>query len=127
MSTTIEALATSQPQLSSEGGIEGATITLMLAGEPGLDAGDPLARLLDVLHSEAIARKVTTAVVDLRRLEFLTSTGMKRFITWIRRVGELDLSARYTIHFVYSPQIPWQRRSLHALRCFAPDLITVEG
>jgi len=36
-------------------------------------------------------------------------------------------SGQYRIRFLSNPSILWQRRSLHALSCFAAELITIEA
>jgi hypothetical protein len=48
------------------------------------------------------------------------------FLDWIARVQELPADKIYHIRFLSTQGILWQRRSLHALHCFAPDLIHVE-
>jgi hypothetical protein len=46
-------------------------------------------------------------------------------VAWLGRVNELALDQRYELRFATNPAIPWQRRSLHTLSCFATDLVVV--
>jgi hypothetical protein len=42
-------------------------------------------------------------------------------------VRDLDPSKQYAMRFLSKPELLWQKRSLHALRCFAVDLISIEA
>ena len=81
--------------------------------------------LLTRVHSESRRLGVTEAVVDLRDLEFMNSSCFKSFVTWITDIQELDAAHQYKVRFVSNPKMHWQKRSLHSLRCFAVELITV--
>jgi hypothetical protein len=63
--------------------------------------------------------------IDLRELEFMNSSCFKSFVSWISEVSELT-SGHYRIRFLSNPSILWQHRSLHALSCFAAELVTIE-
>ena len=88
---------------------------------------DPLDAFLSELHSEAQRRGVKEVELDLRELEFMNSSCFKSFVSWISEIGELERSKEYKIRLLSNAEMHWQRRSLHALRCFAVDLITVES
>lgn len=99
-------------------------VTVSLDGEADLDANDSVRTLLEELHAEAQSRKATTVTVDLTKLEFLSSSGIKHFIVWIR--NDANLAEPYQIRFLSNPLVPWQKKSLEALRCFNAKLVTVE-
>ncbi len=65
-------------------------------------------------------------VVDLRQLEFMNSSCFKCLVTWLHRLQQAPAADRYAIRIVSSPSVSWQKRSLYAIRAFAPDLVTVE-
>ena len=45
-------------------------------------------------------------------------------MSWINAAqGE---AGGYNIHFLSSPDMHWQKRSLHALRSFAPEIVSIE-
>lgn len=102
------------------------TITMTLTGNADHAAIAALDRALAAVHAAATAHAVTEAVVDLRRLEFMNSSCFKSFVTWISDVQELAAPAQYKLRFLSDPSLHWQKRSLHALRCFAVELIAVE-
>lgn len=77
------------------------------------------------VHEVAAANAVRRATVDVRALEFMNSSCFKSFVTWIAAIQELPHDAKYHVEFWSNPSLPWQKRSLHTLQCFATDLITV--
>ena len=43
------------------------------------------------------------------------------------QVQELPVPSQYRIVLVSSPEMHWQRRSLHALSCLATQLVTIQS
>jgi hypothetical protein len=106
---------------------DGATITAFLKGNADMTAIDAVGKLIADLHVEATRAKTTEVIVDLRDLEFMNSSCFKAIVTWIASIRALDAAKRYRVRFVANPAMHWQKRSLDALRCFAVDLIAVDG
>jgi hypothetical protein len=104
---------------------EGTTIQVILTGNADYAALDSLESLLERLHAEARRLAIKEAIIDLRKLEFMNSSCFKSFVSWITNIQELDTPEQYRIRFVSNPNMHWQRRSLHSLRCFAVELIDV--
>jgi hypothetical protein len=102
-----------------------AIMNVVLRGNADYGALDALETLLTRAHADAARSGVTEAVVDLRRLEFMSSSCFKCFISWISDIQEMEPEHRYKIRLISNPQLHWQKRSLHSLRCFAMELITV--
>lgn len=100
-------------------------ITLVLTGCADMRAKDALDAFLARVHAEAQRLKVQSVVVDFQKLEFMNSSCFKGFITWITGVQELGPARHYNIRFLSKPEVLWQKRSLHAMRCFASDLVTI--
>jgi anti-anti-sigma factor len=105
---------------------DGNTLRLELQGEVDLDATEAIGAVLKRTHAAAQELGAKSVVVDLTKLEFVNSSGIKHFVTWIRNASELAEPAAYEIKLVSNPLLPWQRRSLEALRCFNPKLVSVE-
>lgn len=105
---------------------EPGKLVVKLTGEGNLDTIDAIRTVLTGAHSEAQRLSVKEVAVDLTELEFLNSSGIKHFVTWLRDASMLG-DAAYNIRLISSPMIPWQRRSLHALQCFAPKLLTIDA
>ncbi len=76
-------------------------------------------------HAEAKRLSARKVVIDLRELEFMNSSCFKCFVSWISDVQDLPEGQLYKVEFLSNPQLHWQKRSLHSLRCFAVELITV--
>ncbi len=87
---------------------------------------EDVGRLLDGVHGSAMLETTSLVVIDLRTLEFMNSSAFKKFVSWIGRVQALPQEKRYSIRFLSDPKMHWQRRSLHVLECFAPDVVTVQ-
>jgi hypothetical protein len=103
----------------------GEAVHLFLEGDANMNAVDDVARILDDVHEAARREPTAWVVIDVRNLEFMNSSCFKKFVTWIGRVQELAGEA-YKVRFLSDPKLHWQRRSLHVLQCFAPELVTVE-
>jgi hypothetical protein len=111
---------------SVEANLQERAIQARFTGNADLRAREALEKFLVGLHAEAQRVAAEKVVVDFHRLEFMNSSCFKSFVTWIGEVQDLNADKQYRIHFRSNPEMLWQRRSLHALRCFAVDLITIE-
>jgi len=105
---------------------EGQTIHLRLTGNADMKAKESLDALLPRAHERALEQSAREVVIDMRHLEFMNSSCFKSFVTWISAAQELTTAKQYRMKFLSAPEMLWQRRSLHALRCFAVDIITIE-
>lgn len=102
-------------------------ITVKFTGNADMRTKSALDALLVKVHAEAQRLASPRVVIDFKALEFMNSSCFKSFVSWISEVRDLDPAKQYRIHFLSKPELLWQRRSLHALRCFAVDLISIEG
>jgi hypothetical protein len=105
----------------------GKRLDALLAGNADMRSALELQDWLHALHLEAARLHVDEVVIDLRTLEFMNSSCFKGFLSWISEVRDGDAAHQYRIRFLSDPSMLWQRRSLHALSCFAVDLITIEA
>ncbi len=101
-------------------------LSLHLSGTADLRVTDVISSVLTTVHAKALELASQKVVVDLRELEFMNSSCFKSFVKWVTDVQELP-PPQYRIRFLSNPAMLWQRRSLHALSCFAADLITIEA
>ena len=97
-----------------------------ISGSAEIPAATVMTSLVQALHAQALDLGVATVTIDFTRLEFMNSSCFKSLVTWVNDVSELDGSKRYKIRFRTNAGIPWQRRSLHALKTMATDLVSVE-
>lgn len=124
--STKEGLSITLRDFSASVATNGKALVLRLTGNADMAAKEGLDALLPRLHEEALAIEATDVSVDFRELEFMNSSCFKSFVTWISDVSELSPDKQYRIRLLSKPEMHWQRRSLHALRCFAVDLISIE-
>jgi hypothetical protein len=101
-------------------------ITVRIAGSADSRVKDRLQELLLRTHAELQAECLSRATVDLRALEFMNSSCFKAFVYWLAEARNLGPDKQYRIHFLANQRIHWQRRSLHALSCFAAELVQIE-
>jgi hypothetical protein len=99
-------------------------VRLTFTGNADGKAIQPLEDLLEKLHPEVVRVGAKKVIVDFLNLEFMNSSCFKSFVAWISKVQEE--TEQYRVTFLSNPETLWQRRSLHALSCFAADLISIE-
>ena len=97
-----------------------------LSGTADLRVTDSVEAILTRVHQKALELGIPEVRMDLRELEFMNSSCFKSFVSWISDVSDLT-TGQYRIRFLSNPSILWQRRSLHALSCFAAELVTIEA
>jgi len=124
--TTAKLPAIDVSELRATAASDAERLTIVLDGTADLRTQEQLDDFLEAVDRSARAMKAPEVVVDLRKLEFMNSSCFKAFVSWIGRLQELDAGDQYKIRFLSDQRMLWQRRSLHALSCFAADLITIE-
>jgi hypothetical protein len=105
---------------------EDTALVAKLSGTADLRVTESVEAILNRVHQKAMELKISEVRMDLRELEFMNSSCFKSFVSWISEVSDMP-SGQYRIRFLSNPSILWQRRSLHALSCFAAELITIEA
>ncbi|MGC4091053.1 MAG: hypothetical protein QM756_24895 [Polyangiaceae bacterium] len=106
--------------------LEDTRVVVAFAGNGDMSAVEALGRFLKGLHPEATNLGVKEVAFDFRDLYFMNSSCFKAFVTWIDVVSRASVPP-YTIRFLTNPRLHWQRRSLEALRCLAPNVVRVEA
>jgi hypothetical protein len=103
------------------------TLSLVFTGSAETAAMQAIDELLQKAHQSALTRNVKEITVGFRDLEFMNSSCIKVFVTWLTRIEGVEENKRYRIRFLSDPNKSWQKRSLHALSCFAVGSITVDA
>jgi hypothetical protein len=106
---------------------QGAGVQVRFSGiiedaNPGLFM-DPL---LDGVHAQVVAQKLPTVVVDLAKLGFLNSSGIKSLIKWVTKRTQLPEAERYAIQLNYSDGVTWQLTSLKAITYLGKGGVTLQ-
>lgn len=115
------------PTFSASAAWDERTLRVAFKGSAELNVKDDLERLLPRLHSEALRLAAREVVVDFRDLEFMSSACFRSFVSWVSEVQDLPPATQYQILFRSNAAMLWQRRSLHALKCFANELVHIDA
>jgi hypothetical protein len=124
--------ASDLPQIASAGfsaasSFDGGALHVRFGGNADLGAKNALEELLPRLHAEALRVAAAEVVIDFTGLEFMNSSCFRSFVGWVSDVQDLPPEKQYRIRLLSNSGMLWQRRSLHALKCFADDLIAIES
>jgi hypothetical protein len=125
VTSALEGLTLELDGMRVESSLEGRSVTLTFIGVAELNVVDGLESLLGSLHERADTLEIEQVVVDFSQLEFMSASCLRSFISWINQLQGLPSSKQYRIRFLANPDQPWQRRSVHALKCFATELISI--
>jgi hypothetical protein len=98
---------------------------VQLAGNADMNAVAGLGGYLKALHVEVARQQLKRVVVDIRDLYFMNSSCLKALVTWITTVQAMAPTGRYRIEFISNDKLPWQRRSLDALRNLGAGTVDV--
>lgn len=82
---------------------------------------DVLGPFFHQIHARLLGGRIAAVRVDLRSVEFMNSASFKSFLNWLAVLQ--GGPEPYRIVFVVDKKRRWQATSVHALRCFAPDLV----
>jgi hypothetical protein len=103
----------------------GGKVRAKFVGSGEADETLTIRAILDKAH--AIAIQETIAVeIDLRGVGFLTSSCFRELVTYLSRLGEMPVDRRYPVTIVWTPDLPWQKRSVGVLSAFAPDNVVLD-
>ncbi len=115
-----------ESDFSASAQVDGASLQTAITGNADLNVKERLDEFLLSIHHHAVTNSIGEVTVDVRNLEFINSSCLKAFVTWISSVQAQPTEKQYRIVFLSSPRLHWQRRSLHALSCFANDLVSIQ-
>jgi hypothetical protein len=122
--TSLPQIVTDDVKIVAERSAE--TLTVIMTGTADLRVQDQLSEFLVTIDKLCTEAGVAEVTVDVQKLEFMNSACFKAFVSWIGRLQDREEAHQYRIRFLSDPRMLWQRRSLHALSCFAADLISIE-
>jgi hypothetical protein len=127
MSRSLPSLELDIGSFSSASVLDGTSLRLHLVGEADTVALEALDSLLRECHAQAGQVQAREVVLDLTKLGFMSSSCFTKLIAWVNRVRGLEADSRYHIRIRSNSEMLWQRKSLHALQCFATDLISIDS
>ena len=89
--------------------------------EPAQD----LEGFLRAVHRDATEKKAPEVKVDVSELTFVNSSAIRLFVDWATWLKN-ERGHRYTLKFLTSSRITWQKTSFAALLALMKDVLTVE-
>jgi hypothetical protein len=75
------------------------------------------------LHEEIVNSGKKEVKVDLTKLTFLNSSGIKEFVEWIMKIDSLQDNRKYNITFLTNSELLWQESSISTLVYLNPMLL----
>jgi hypothetical protein len=110
---------------STQSQLTASSIVVKMVGNADSAVHDRFKLFLDELSEAAVKLRVQEAVFDFEDLYFMSSSCLALFLKMVTGVIERP-SERYAIRFRANPNLRWQRRSLNAVRMYAPDIVVIE-
>jgi hypothetical protein len=89
------------------------------------DPSNDLAGFFKALHTAAIADKLTEVRADVSGLTFVNSSAIRLFVDWATWVKN-ERGQRYTLRFITSRNVTWQKTSFMALMSLAKEVLAIE-
>lgn len=101
--------------------------TFSISGNVNLtNPADLLEPYIMELHNKLVEEGIRKVTLDLTRLAFLNSAGIREIVNWILLVNSLPEEKRYAVHIKYSSKYLWQESSTSTFVYLNPDLVSKE-
>jgi len=89
------------------------------------DPASDLAGFFKALHTAAIVDKLGEVRADVSGLTFVNSSAIRLFVDWATWVKN-ERGHRYTLRFVTSRNVTWQKTAFLALMSLTKDVLAIE-
>lgn len=104
--------------LVNEGNVQlrGEGDTVLISGN--IDSQAPSKFLMPFfkdVHNEVISKNIKEIKLDIRKLNFLNSSGIKELVDWILKLDTLPEEQKYVITILTNPELLWQESSISTL------------
>jgi hypothetical protein len=77
-------------------------------------------------HNSILENKVKMVKLDIRKLEYLNSSGIKEIVNWVTKLEKLSSNQKYHIIFLYNPEITWQETFVSSMVYLNTEFIKKE-
>jgi hypothetical protein len=91
-----------------------------------LDPGAFMSPFLNEAHEFILEKLMKEVKVDIVKLNFLNSSGIKEFVEWIMKLEFLPEDQRYSIVFICNHEYLWQEPSIRTLAFLNPECVKME-
>ena len=89
------------------------------------DPSNDLAGFFKALHNAALADNLAEVRADVSGLTFVNSSAIRLFVDWATWVKN-ERGQRYTLRFITSRNVTWQKTSFMALMSLAKEVLAIE-
>jgi hypothetical protein len=89
------------------------------------DPSNDLAGFFKALHTAALTDKLAEVRADVSGLTFVNSSAIRLFVDWATWVKN-ERGHRYTLRFITSRNVTWQKTSFTALMSLAKEVLAIE-
>lgn len=89
---------------------------------------DPYATVtpyLAQIHRAAVESGITQLRVDITKLRFMNSSGIRSLVDWVEWILAEPQASRYELHFVTKVDVTWQGTTLSAIQSFGGEHVVV--
>jgi hypothetical protein len=121
--TRLHIMPVREKTFRAEALMEGEGVAVRFTGTADLNVKPFVDKFLCEVHAEVCRADLRAVAVDMSGLEFINSSCLKVFVTWITTVQAMA-DGRYHISFTFKPARDWQRRSVDALSRLGEDVVT---
>jgi hypothetical protein len=122
--TSLELAAIEQPGFTAAASQEPEAISVRLSGTADGLVHTQLDRYLKELHLEACRLGAPEVNVDVTGLNFINSSCLMLFVTWVMSMRDLEAERQYRL--VLSSGTKQQRRAFAVLANVAVGLVTIQ-
>jgi hypothetical protein len=90
-----------------------------------IDPGKFITPYLLKIHEYVTGRCLKEIFVDVRKLYFLNSSGVKALVEWLIKINDAKSDDQYQLNFIININLLWQEKSLNTLKILNPALIKI--
>jgi anti-anti-sigma factor len=105
---------------------QGDRVVVSMRGNADMAVHERVKAFLDALDQAVRAAGAKEAVFELAELYFMNSSCLSLLLRFINGIVAQRAGDQYKVRFRSNQNLRWQRKSLAALRAYAPDLVVIE-
>jgi len=104
---------------------EGETVTI--SGNIEIqEPGRIMSPFFKAVHEGILSNNIKAVRVDITKLDYLNSSGIKEIVDWVMKLDELPENKKYQIKFICNPNALWQETSISTIEFLNTDFIAKE-
>jgi hypothetical protein len=86
--------------------------------------GDFMEPFIRETHDAIVGNNIREIRVDITKLRFLNSAGIRELVDWVMKLGSLPEDLKYRMQFVCNPEYKWQESSMATLIYLNPGYLS---